>query len=131
MKFSFTVERSQDGNLIRSCSAQEITLREHVIRHSAILSAGQILLDWPPATVEELTAAHLEAALALGPEVILLGTGARQRFPAPEVLRPAQLAGVGVEVMDTPAACRTYNVLVQEGRHVVAALIVEASQKKE
>lgn len=125
MKFAFTVERGTDINLIRACSAREIAVREHTIRRSVVLSAGEILFDWPPASAEAITAEHLEAALMLQPEVVLLGTGARQRFPAGEVLAPAYRAGVGVEVMDTPAACRTYNVLVQDGRRVAAALILE------
>src|SRR5687768_12965150 len=110
MEFSFTVQRGTDGNLIRACSPHEITVRDQVIRHSLLLSAQEIVADWPPQNAGALTAEHLEAALELLPEVILLGTGPRQHFPDPRVLLPAQRAGVGVEVMDTPAACRTYNI---------------------
>ncbi len=59
------------------------------------------------------------------PEIVLLGCGARFRFPSPAVLAPLYGAGIGVEVMDTRAACRTYNILLSEGRRVVAALIVD------
>ena len=72
-----------------------------------------------------LTEAHLASLAALTGTVLLLGTGVRQRFPAPPLLRPLVAAGIGVEVMDTGAACRTYNILVAEGRAVAAALIVE------
>ncbi len=124
MKFAFTVERSEDINLIRAYSAGEIQVQEHHIRSSVILSAGRIEFDWPPASFAELTAEHLLAAIALEPEVILLGTGARQCFPPSRILAPVYEAGIGIEVMDTPAACRTYNVLVQDGRRVAAALII-------
>ena len=68
--------------------------------------------------------ADLEPLLGLAPEVVLLGTGARQHFPDAQVLRILHQQRIGVEVMDTSAACRTYNVLVTEGRSVAAALIV-------
>lgn len=99
-------------------------MREHVIRRSVILTASQIVFDWPPRAIEELRIDHLEAVLMLQPEIVLLGTGERQVFPAPEIGATVQRAGVGFEVMNTRAACRTYNVLVQEGRRVAAALIV-------
>ena len=87
-----------------------------------------VALDRDAAGLDSLRA-ELESAgrdcLALPCDVTLLGTGARQRFPAPALLRPLIEAGRGVEVMDTHAACRTYNVLVAEGRTVVAALIIE------
>ncbi len=126
MKFAFTVQRGEDVNLIRACSDREIVVRDRMLRGSAILSTDTLIADWPPAQPAALTAEHLQAALALAPEVILIGTGARQYFPDPRVLAPIHAAGVGVEVMTTAAACRTYNILVQENRKVVAALIIEA-----
>jgi uncharacterized protein len=59
------------------------------------------------------------------PEIVILGTGATQRFPAPELTRALAATGVGVEVMDSKAACRTYNILVTEGRKVIAAILIE------
>jgi uncharacterized protein len=123
MKFSLQTPSS--SNLVHACSEQEIRVREHVIRASVILTETEIVFDWPPASIEELSALHLQAALQLNPELILLGTGARQVFPDARVIAAVQAAGVGFEVMDTRAACRTYNILVQEGRKVAAALIVE------
>lgn len=125
MKFAFTVERGEDVNLIRACSAHEITVRDQVIRGSVILSVGKVVTDWPPKSVTELKPEHLQMAVDSQPQVILLGTGANQVFPPPEVLAPVYRAGIGIEIMNTPAACRTYNVLVQEGRQVMAALILE------
>jgi uncharacterized protein len=92
-----------------------------------VLTASEIVFDWPPGSVEELQLDHLQAVLALKPQIILLGTGERQVFPASAIGAAIQAAGIGFEVMDTRAACRTYNVLVQEGRRVAAALIVSAT----
>lgn len=120
----FSLQSSDDVNLVRACSASEIRVREHVIRRSVVLTADRIVFDWPPASAREVSSADLHAVLALEPEIILLGTGERQVFPAVEARNLVQRSGVGFEVMDTRAACRTYNVLVQEGRRVAAALIV-------
>lgn len=80
---------------------------------------------WPVADFDALAVGDFERLLALRSEVVLLGTGARQRFPHPRLLRPLTDARVGVEVMDTQAACRTYNILMAEGRKVAAALLVK------
>jgi uncharacterized protein len=96
------------------------------VRHASSLVVGGegIVADWPAASVQSLTADHFAAVLALAPEIVLLGTGAQFSFVEPRLLAPLYQAGVGVEVMDTQAACRTYNILLNEGRKVVAALIV-------
>ena len=91
---------------------------------SLVVLPDQLLLDWPPASFEELEASHLQELLALRPEIVLLGTGEKQRSPRPEVTRPLVEAGIGVEVMTTQAACRTYNILVAEERRVAAALLL-------
>ena len=91
---------------------------------SLVVSGDRLVTDWPAASVESLSADHLAAIVELKPEIVLLGTGARFTFPDPALLAPLHQAGIGVEVMDTPAACRTYNILLAEGRNVVAALIV-------
>lgn len=126
----FTLQTDAHLNLVRSCTPTEIYLRDQVIRASAIFTADQLLLGWTPRTISALRAEHLQAVLALGPEVILLGTGARQEFPDASVMRAAQIAGVGLEVMDTRAACRTYNVLVAEGRRVAAAILIEGTVER-
>jgi uncharacterized protein len=120
----FSLQSDSSANLVRACSDGEVRVREHVIHNSVILSADEIVFDWPPVSVEDLELQHLEAVFALEPQIILLGTGERQVFPAPAIAAAVQAAGVGFEVMDTRAACRTYNLLVQEGRRVAAALIV-------
>ena len=95
-------------------------------RHTAslVVAPERLVTDWPATSLEAITADHLAAIVELGPEVVLLGTGREFRFPEPALLAPLYKAGIGVEVMDTPAACRTYNILLGEGRNVVAALIL-------
>ncbi len=120
----FTLQNDATLNLVNACSDSEVRIGDRVVRTSCILTADRIEPDWAPREIASLAPEHLDAVLALDPEVILLGTGARQRFPDARVLRSALERGVAVEVMDTRAACRTYNLLVQEGRRVAAALIV-------
>jgi uncharacterized protein len=93
-------------------------------RASLVVSGERLITDWPVASVEGLAADHMAAIVALEPEVVLLGTGSRLTFPSAALLATLYNAGIGVEVMDTPAACRTYNILQGEGRNVLAALIV-------
>ena len=95
-------------------------------RHSSsLVVSGERLEDhWPAASIDALTPAHFEAIARMAPEVVLLGTGRHFCFPDPGVLAPLHDARIGVEVMDTQAACRTYNILLGEGRNVLAALIV-------
>ena len=80
---------------------------------------------WPVDGFEALTAEHFDALAGHGPELVLLGTGARQRFPHPSLLRGLASRRIGVEAMDTRAACRTYNILMTEGRQVLIALLPE------
>jgi uncharacterized protein len=98
--------------------------REH--RRSVVVPWQGQVTDWPVDRFEALAAAHFEAIAALKPELVIFGSGPRLRFPKPALLRPLIDARVGVETMDTPAACRTYNVLLAEGRSVVAALLFES-----
>lgn len=120
----FTLEASSRLNLIRAYSATEVRVGEQSLRASCIVTADTVISQWEPASYAELAPAHLEAILALKPELVLLGTGAAQRFP-PSPIRAAFIGrGVALEVMDLGAACRTYNILVQEERRVAAALFL-------
>ncbi|MCX7674087.1 MAG: Mth938-like domain-containing protein [Thiobacillaceae bacterium] len=92
---------------------------------SLILLPDCVIADWAVASVSALTAEHLAALLPLKPELVLLGTGSRLCFPSPAVLAGLIQCDIGVEVMDTQAACRTYNILAAEGRRVAAALIID------
>ena len=90
---------------------------------SIVVMAKEVRSDWTATRFEELSEAHFNYFLALEPEVLLLGTGARQRFPHPRLFRALTDARIALECMDTPAACRTYNILVAEDRKVVAAIL--------
>jgi uncharacterized protein len=94
---------------------------------SFLLTPQRLIEDWPPASFDSLTEADLRAVAELNCSIILLGTGPRQRFPAPALMRALIERRIGVEVMDSHAACRTYNVLMSEGRDVAAALIIECA----
>ena len=109
---------------IRAYGPGHVVVNEQIIRTSVVILPEQLLRDWPPASFEELTAEHVEGLLALEPEIILLGTGGRMQFPHPRTLAVAAAHRVGIEVMDTAAACRTYNILAAESRKVAAALLM-------
>ncbi len=115
---------SKDLHRIQSYGPDFVTVNGQRLRHSLILTPTLLLPDWPPRTPQELQEQHLHELLKLKADLVLLGTGARQYFPPPELLLPFGQAGIGVEVMDTGAACRSYNVLAIEGRQVAAGLIL-------
>lgn len=91
---------------------------------SLIVLARRLVEDWGVARIEDLADADMGMLAGLEVEVLLLGTGQSLRFPPPRLLQPLAAARIGVEVMDTPAACRTYNILLAEGRNVAAALML-------
>ena len=119
------LEGRTGGNVIRAYAPGQITVNQDVYTNSLVVTPDRIVADWGPRSVTDLTAVDFETIGALEPEVVLLGTGARLTFPAAELTRPLMIARIGFEVMDTGAACRTYNVLMNEGRRVVAALLLE------
>lgn len=123
MKSQLVLERPGNHHFVRGVSAEGIRIGDRVVTGSLVLGANTLLDDWPPDTVDELEEAHFEAVLALEPEVVLLGTGAKQHFLHPSRLAPFHRRGIGIEVMTTEAACRTFNVLAMEERRVVAALL--------
>jgi uncharacterized protein len=120
----FTLDSDRSLNTIRACSPGELRIGERVFRASLIVTPTELIEGWAPRGLEQLDEAALQPLLRLRPEILLIGSGERQRFPDPRVLAPLYAAGIGVEVMNTSAACRTYNVLVGEDRNVAAALIV-------
>jgi uncharacterized protein len=118
------LENPAGTHLVRSYGPGQLRIGERTHTTSVIVTARTLIAPWRPASADELLAVDLEPLLGLAPEVVLLGTGPRQQFPAAGILRILYEQRIGVEVMDTSAACRTYNVLVTEGRAVAAALIV-------
>ncbi len=95
------------------------------ITHSVVVGSRGQRLDWQCARFEDLTAEHFAQLAELGAELVIFGSGQRIRFPQPVWLKPLMAQRIGLETMDTQAACRTYNVLAQEGRNVVVALLLE------
>jgi len=92
--------------------------------HALLVAPEGAVVAWDVDGFESLSYGHFERLLALAPEVVLLGTGERQRFPHPRLTAALAQAQIGVDVMDTHAACRTYNILMAEGRRVLAALLL-------
>jgi uncharacterized protein len=111
-------------NVIRAYGNGELRVNENVYRGAVILSAATVIDDANIQNLEDLIAFGLSRTLALEPELVLLGTGVRQIFPAPSFGAQFLRAGIGFEVMDTSAACRTFNVLVGEQRRVAALLLL-------
>ncbi len=97
--------------------------RERRFESGVVVMPQEILEDWGSAGFDGLTLADMERLRDSGAEIVLIGTGPRQRFPQPALLRPLMEARVGFEIMDSAAACRTYNVLMSEGRKVAAAIL--------
>jgi uncharacterized protein len=118
-----TLEKPGDHLFIRSVSAEGIQVVDDFYHSSIIVSPNQVITDWPVSSVEDITEQHLESVLELQPEVVLIGTGARQAFLPPRQMMFFYSRKIGVEMMTTDAACRTFNVLVSESRNVVAVLI--------
>ncbi len=120
----FTLEAGTGAHQIRGYSEAEIRIGERRVRGSCIVTADRLLTEWGAASFAEFGLEYLDTLLGLGPELVIVGTGMTQQF-APAALRDALAArGVGLEAMQLGAACRTFNVLVQEERRVAAALFL-------
>ncbi|HID98731.1 MAG TPA: hypothetical protein EYP59_00355 [Thiotrichaceae bacterium] len=108
---------------IQRVDSQSVTINDKVYSHNIIVLPNSIS-DWDVENFDTLEVAHFQQLCALRPELVLLGTGQKIHFPATELLVPLINEGIGVEVMDTPSACRTYTILMAEGRKVLAALLI-------
>lgn len=109
---------------ITSYEPGKLSLNTGEYQNSIVVYQDQLITNWQVGTIDELTADHIENLVTMGPKIILLGTGKVHKFPNAAVLAHAYQHGVGVEIMQTDAACRTYNILATEGRNVLAALMV-------
>jgi uncharacterized protein len=112
-----------EGNVVTGCGPGWVRVGADEYRASLILTPETIVTPWA-ATFEALAAEHFERVRELEPAIVLLGTGVRQRFPHPRLYQALLAGGIGVEVMDSSAAARTYNIIAAEGRRVAAALIL-------
>lgn len=102
-----------------------VIVGQEKFEHSVIITFDSQVVPWSCERFEDLQASHFELLAAYEPELVIFGSGHRMRFAPPVFLRSLITQGIGVETMDTQAACRTYNVLANEGRRVLTALIVE------
>lgn len=121
----FQPDRSEGVNTITRHDASGIWIGAAHFAHSLLVPWQGEVQRWAPARIEELQALHFEQVLSLQPELVIFGSGARHRFVSAALLRCLIERGIGVETMDTAAACRTYNVLASEGRTVLAALLFD------
>ncbi len=112
-----------DTKLFTAHGAGHVMVNGERYERSIVVLAEEVRNDWAVAGFDRLEETHFAYFLALKPDVLLLGTGETQRFPHPRLYRALTDAGIGVECMDTPAACRTYNILVAEDRRVIAAIL--------
>jgi uncharacterized protein len=123
----FAREDCDSELMVRACDDRQITVGHQSYRRSLILTPQRVIPDWRPTRQEELSEQDFELALSLQPEILLLGTGSRLRFPAARLTASILASGTGFEVMDTAAACRTFNILLSEKRQVIAALLLESA----
>jgi uncharacterized protein len=114
---------SATAHLIHSYEPGRIRIAERWLHGDVIVSPDRLIEDWRVSSPEDVTLADLEPALTLAPEIVLLGTGGALVWPEADLMAMLAARGVGLEIMSTPAACRTFNVLVHERRRVVAALL--------
>ena len=117
-------ESPSGGYHIRGYKPNEVIINDTTYHSSLIVCAHTLIENWRPLTIQELIATDWEPVIALGPKVVLLGTGSTLYFPSTEVLAPLIEMKIGYEIMDTAAACRTFTVLMAEDRQVVAALLL-------
>jgi uncharacterized protein len=120
----FTRDSTTEANAILACTNEAVQLRDRVVHGSVIVTRDAVIDGWRPAAPDALTLQDFEGLLALAPEVLLLGTGTRQHMPPPALYADFAARGIGLEVMDNRAACRTYNVLLGEFRDVAVALML-------
>ena len=113
---------SSTQNYIRAWEPGRVRIAERWVAGDVIVSADEIVESWTTAALTALTVEDLAPALAFAPTIVLLGTGTDKFLPDVELMAALAEQRVGLEIMSTPAACRTFNVLVQERRRVVAAL---------
>lgn len=121
-----TQENYNDVFPVQAYEAGRLKVNNQWFSHSVSLRFGAEPQAWPVEQIHNLTLAQLEPLLTLRPELILLGSGDKLVFPAPTLLAQITAQGIGIEIMDTKAACRTYNLLLAESRRVIAALFLSS-----
>lgn len=112
-------------NTITGYGTDYIEVNKVPYSHAVLLGPSSSVMHWGATSFTGLEPSHFAQIAELKPELIIIGTGFRQRFPRPDLLKALIDAKIGFEIMDTQAACRTYNILVGEGRQAMAALLLD------
>ncbi len=106
-------------------SDRRVTVNNETLGDSFVITPFKLVKEWPPQNVTSIRPEHFSVIFDLEPDVILLGTGSKQLFPSPQLLEPIVKRGIGIEIMNTAAVCRTFNLLIAEGRHVAAGVLID------
>ena len=122
MKLDLT--RPEGRNLFTGYGEGYVSINGERYERHLLVAPDHAIAEWSAASFDALPPEHFEELLELEPEIVILGTGPTLRFPHPRITEPLAKASIGFEAMDTKAACRTYNILMAEGRQVVAAILV-------
>ena len=112
------------GPIINSCDPGVVVIDGVSYRQSLIVLPDRIIRDWSPSSFADLGSRDFELLAHLGTDIILLGTGLNQQFPSPALYAAVIQQGIGMEIMNTASACRTFNLLISEGRRAAAALLL-------
>jgi uncharacterized protein len=120
----FAQDSHDEGYVITAYDKNSISINGKPFSKSLIVTTRQLQKNWDITAIESLQANHINQVLSFNPELIIIGTGSSLIFPAVETYSAIIKLGIGVDFMDTRAACRTYNILMSEGRDVVAGLIL-------
>ncbi|MEJ2612942.1 MAG: Mth938-like domain-containing protein [Candidatus Thiodiazotropha sp.] len=120
----FILDDNNNGHVIHHYTQGEVTINGTTYRENLVLLPERVIPQWRPNDFTDLLREDFTLLAQLTPEIVILGTGAKQQFPAPSLTQPLIDTHIGLEVMDTAAACRTFNILTSEGRRVAAALIM-------
>jgi uncharacterized protein len=120
----FVLDENHTGNFVQSYSTDKIIVNGKEYINSLVLMPNMIIQNWSSGTFEDLTRDDFIQIIKHTPEIVIFGTGSIHRFPPHEILQPLYDNSVGVETMNTAAACRTYNILMSEGKNVAAALLM-------
>jgi len=117
-------DRATGVNVINACLDDHLIVNGQVWRQPLLLSAQGDPVMWDVGRFDELASEHFERIARLAPELVILGSGKRLRFAHPSITQPLMAQRIGIETMSTAAACRTFNVLANEGRRVLAAMLI-------
>ena len=120
----FAQDSQDDGYVITAYDDNSVSINGKAFSQSLVVTSTRLNENWDITDISMLTSNHIEQVLSFQPELIIIGTGNKLIFPAIEIYSGIIEHGIGVDFMDTGAACRTYNILMSEGRDVVAGLIL-------